>query len=325
VDVLPADAARVGTLPIGAPPRRPGTLRVATWNLWWRFPRDGEPAAPGTPPWQARQEPIRATLAALDADVVCLQEVWAEDHRGADGDGAVVDQAAVLAAALGLRVGAPPTRFWSGIGFRNTVLSRWPVHATAEHTLPGGVRRALAVEIDAPFGPLSVLTTHLSHEPDAGAARCAEAEALLRLAAAHHPGEGGYPVIVGGDLNATPHTDEVRLLTGERPAPVPGFVLHDVWPQAGDGTSGVTWTRAVPYVATATFPERRIDYLFVGWRRPRPWGNPVAAWRFGGPVDTGPAPHGHGPVWPSDHLGVAADLTCPDAPTWVRPDPVDPG
>src|ERR1700722_20649207 len=58
-----------GTIPI--PP--PGTWRAATWNLWWRFGADPD----------ARLEGIEATLRHLDADVVCLQEVYS-DRAGVD-------------------------------------------------------------------------------------------------------------------------------------------------------------------------------------------------------------------------------------------------
>ena len=42
-------------------------MRVVTWNVQWRERED----------WRARAPAIRDTLAALDPDVVCLQEVWA--------------------------------------------------------------------------------------------------------------------------------------------------------------------------------------------------------------------------------------------------------
>ncbi len=45
-------------------------MRIVTWNLWWRFG-----------PWEARQRAIEATLAELDADVVCLQETWVAEGR----------------------------------------------------------------------------------------------------------------------------------------------------------------------------------------------------------------------------------------------------
>ena len=42
-------------------------VRVLSWNIWWRYG-----------PWEARRPAIAATLPQLDADVVCLQEVWDE-------------------------------------------------------------------------------------------------------------------------------------------------------------------------------------------------------------------------------------------------------
>ena len=62
----------------------PDSVSVATWNLWWKFG-----------PWEERQTPIGDELAELDADVVCIQEVWATD----DGD-----QAVILAERLGCEV-----------------------------------------------------------------------------------------------------------------------------------------------------------------------------------------------------------------------------
>jgi endonuclease/exonuclease/phosphatase family metal-dependent hydrolase len=40
-------------------------LRVVSWNIWWRYG-----------PWERRRPVIEATLRALDADVIALQEVW---------------------------------------------------------------------------------------------------------------------------------------------------------------------------------------------------------------------------------------------------------
>src|SRR5262245_18084842 len=59
---LASAAVGAGWIP---PERIDTTLRVMTWNLWWRFG-----------PCQARQEGIFETLARVHADVVCLQEVW---------------------------------------------------------------------------------------------------------------------------------------------------------------------------------------------------------------------------------------------------------
>ena len=45
-------------------------LRVMSWNLWWQFG-----------PWGERLPAIAATLAAVDADVFALQEVWHDGTR----------------------------------------------------------------------------------------------------------------------------------------------------------------------------------------------------------------------------------------------------
>jgi endonuclease/exonuclease/phosphatase family metal-dependent hydrolase len=50
----------------------------------------------------------------------------------------------------------------------------------------------------------------------------------------------------------------------------------------------------------SAWPERRLDYVMVGWPRARPAGNPVRARLFG--VEP------HDGVVPSDHYGVAVDL-----------------
>ena len=73
--------ARPGTAPYG--PLVETTLRVATWNLWWRF---GD--------WKAPADAIGETLEELRPDVVCLQEVWQEGRR---------NQAALLAERLGFQ------------------------------------------------------------------------------------------------------------------------------------------------------------------------------------------------------------------------------
>ncbi|MBJ7369551.1 MAG: endonuclease/exonuclease/phosphatase family protein, partial [Ilumatobacteraceae bacterium] len=42
--------------------------RILTWNLWWQFG-----------PWRDRQEAILTTLRNENADIVFLQEVWAQE------------------------------------------------------------------------------------------------------------------------------------------------------------------------------------------------------------------------------------------------------
>lgn len=107
------------------------------------------------------------------------------------------------------------------------------------------------------------------------------------------------PVIVGGDFNAPPDADEIRMLTGRSAAPETGVVLSDCWEHVGEGP-GPTWRDDNPYQSSSAWPNRRLDYVFISWPRPKPLGNPVRAWLAGREAVDG--------VVPSDHAAVVVDL-----------------
>ena len=270
-------------------------MRVLTWNVWGR-----------NGPWETRQAAIAKVLSAEQPDVVCLQEAWiAEDDS---------TQAAQLAEALGLhhvdadrheRARRPPgSPSRSTIG--NAVLSRWPIASAETLWLPrrdGGLpyRTLLAVQVDAPGGRIPVHCTHLDWQYDASAARVAQVQAIARYIGTHRGDPASsHPPVLAGDLNAVPDADEIRLLTGRTAVPVPGLVFQDAWEVAGETGPGLTWTRSNPYCVDAAWPERRLDYVLVGWPRPRPLGNPVACRVVGTDAVGG--------VQPSDHYAVVADL-----------------
>jgi endonuclease/exonuclease/phosphatase family metal-dependent hydrolase len=155
--------------------------------------------------------------------------------------------------------------------------------------------------LDAPCGELPVICTHLAFRFDESALRQRQAAALAELAAELRGADPVErpPVLLCGDLNAVPDSDELRQLTGRSAPAVPGLVFTDTWPQVRPDP-GPTWTRRNPYVEDASWPERRIDYVLASWPRRAPLGKPLQAFHIGdGPVDG---------VWPSDHLGVAVDL-----------------
>jgi endonuclease/exonuclease/phosphatase family metal-dependent hydrolase len=275
------------------PTSRPaGTWRIATWNLWGHFGDDPEGRLPR----------IEATLRHLDADVVALQEVHADQASGDDavrlGDGLGRHVVRSLANPNPANPNPP-----GAIG--NALLSRWPVSEQGAQPLPNptgtaGPRQALWAVLAAPFGQVPVIATHLAYRFDESAVRQQQIRAVLALAARLRSDPGrDPPVVLCGDLNAVPDSDELRLLTGRTEAPVPGLVFNDCWPQVCQDP-GHTWVRRNPYLQNSVWPERRLDYVLVSWPRPAPLGNPVQAFLFGdGPVDG---------LWPSDHLGVAVDL-----------------
>jgi endonuclease/exonuclease/phosphatase family metal-dependent hydrolase len=264
-------------------------LRVMTWNLWWRF---GD--------WERRQPAIVEVLRQQHPDVVCLQEVWASEHA---------EQASLLATELDLHAVTTEHRWHDGLSFDNAILSRWPLDVVADERLPDadgtpGHRRALVARVDTPWGRWPVLSTHLDHRFDASATRRRQVHRVMELVAEHRGDpENDLPLIVGGDLNAVPDSDEIRMATGRAPGAPAGVVLSDVWEQVGDGP-GITWDRRNPDVAESAWPDRRIDQLMVSWPRPKPVGNPVRAWLAADrPVDIGGAS-----VWASDHAAVVAEL-----------------
>jgi endonuclease/exonuclease/phosphatase family metal-dependent hydrolase len=160
----------------------------------------------------------------------------------------------------------------------------------------------LFVTVAAPFGPLVVASTHLDHQFDGSASRQAQVAALAGYAAERRGAtDTSFPVVVAGDLNAVPDSDEIRSLTGRREPPVPGLIFTDAWEVAGDGGPGATWvaTQHQPHTA---WPRRRLDYVLVSWPRPKPLGNPMRCEIIGTEAVGDP------PLLPSDHFGVVADL-----------------
>jgi endonuclease/exonuclease/phosphatase family metal-dependent hydrolase len=263
------------------------TMRVMTWNLWWRF---------GS--WEARRVAILAELRMVQPDVVMLQEVWGE-HGGTLADW--------LAAELGWFAVATPVEYVgsNGVSFHNAIVSRWPLIDIEVQALPDsrgepGHRRLLFASARSPFGAWPVACTHLDYRFDQSATRELQCRAVCDAVAARRVDpDVELPVVLGADLNAVPDSDEVRLLTGRRAAHRPNLVFSDCWEQLGEG-SGYTWRSDNPYRADTAWPNRRIDYLLVSWPRPKPLGNPKRVWLAGlEPIDG---------VMPSDHAAVVADL-----------------
>ncbi len=261
----------------------PDSLTVLTWNLWWRFG-----------PWEKRLPAIVETIRRLDPDVAALQEVWVADGTSS---------AHVIGEALGYEVAVAHRLELDGVGFGNAVLSRWPIEETDTAPLPAGdendeERSVVLAVVDAPRDPVQVYSTHLSWRHDHSSVRQLQVAELCRMVADHRP--RAFPPVVCGDLNAEPHSDEVRMLTGQAAVPVPGLVFRDAWTAPGCEGPGSTWSNANPYAEVEYEQDRRIDYVLTGWRRNDGRGAPLSCRVVGDePIDG---------TWPSDHFGVLAEL-----------------
>ncbi len=264
-----------------------GRIRIATWNLWWHFG-----------PWEARQPAIVETMRAVDADVWCIQEVFAS------GDG--IDQAAVLADALGGYHVAHGSRFdlaVFGESIGNAVLSRWPItgHEVRPLWAPEGLdemRLVMRADIETPARPVEVFVTHLNWRLDQSHIRQEQVRQICRFVD-ETKDRRVFPPVLCGDFNADPESDEIRMLTGLAAVPVPKLVFLDAW-RAGATGPGMTWDNRNAFAAADCEPDRRIDYVLVGYPRDLGLGQTLRAELIGDRPVAG--------VWPSDHFGVVADL-----------------
>lgn len=262
----------------------PDTWRVATFNIW---NRQG--------PWQQRLPLIRHGLAALDADVIGLQEVLAL--------GKLPSQADEIAAGLGWNIHhAPAWEIGGGLTFGNAILSPhrlFDQQCLPLPTPPGlDTRSVVFARVDAPHGPIPVFVTHLTVQFHLCHVRrdqvVALAEHVARLAPIGEP-----PPVVMGDFNAVPDSDEIRFLRGLTSLGGHSVYFADCWGVAAAGP-GYTYDRRNPYALRSHEPSGRIDYIFVRGPDAHLRGEPIAArLALDEPTDG---------VWPSDHFGVVADI-----------------
>jgi endonuclease/exonuclease/phosphatase family metal-dependent hydrolase len=194
-------------------------MRLLCWNVQWCRGVDGavDPAR------------IAAEARRVDADVICLQEIAANfpELEGSHGE----DQPHALLHALpeyeGCLVSGVdiPGKNGRRSRFGNLILSRLKVGRILRHSLPwppsdGPTMPRTAVEavLDAPFGAVRVLTTHLEYY--SASHRAAQVGRLRQIC-----GEGGeagkedgpfrpmpWPrsVIVCGDFNMPPEDPLLR-------------------------------------------------------------------------------------------------------------------
>lgn len=183
----PALVGAVGTLGI----EREGTLRVVSYNVQMGFGADGRPSI----------EAAARTLAAIDADVIGLQEV----SRGFLPTGGT-DMVGWLQRSLDMPyVAFQPSAPGSLHG--NAIVSRHPIRAVESHELARTgtalPRGAVGAVIDVPgFGEVVVISAHLP--PGGNPAARADRVALLLSAWGERE-----RTVIAADLNSQPGSDIV--------------------------------------------------------------------------------------------------------------------
>jgi endonuclease/exonuclease/phosphatase family metal-dependent hydrolase len=204
-----------------APEPVPGriTFRLMTYNIHQGFDAGQIPSL----------DAIVATIAAESPDVLCLQEVvrgWMIDQQH--------DALSVIAERLGMQYVWLPN---IGDLYGNAILSRFPMTDVkrVHYALEPGIRHQPRGVLFVRTADVLVGCTHLDELSDGTFVRQEQVRTIIR--------EIGdtTPVIIAGDLNATPGDIEIRLLNE--------FGLDDLGASAGDTTTGDD-------------PPKRIDYVW---------------------------------------------------------------
>ena len=221
-----------------------------TLNLW------GENG-----PWEERLALVGEKLTSLQPDVIALQEVR-------DVPGRIVNQAETLARRRGYHHVFAPSTEWGGGHEGLAILSRFPFGGhevrALPHTSEKEGRIVLSARIDSDLGEFWVHTTHLSYRENEGRQREDQVLAIDEAIATHRQQNDG-PQILMGDLNAVPHSDEIRWLCGLTTLGGRRVFYQDSWDVIHAGLPGFTWSRTNPYSARMGWlrSDRRLDYIFV--------------------------------------------------------------
>ncbi len=275
-------------------------LRVATLNVWNR-----------SGPWPERLKLIRRELAALAPDVVGLQEVMRLVNPATNEPlSPELDQAAEIATGLGYQVVyAQGSDYGNGLVMGNAILSRFPTLETRSARLPDvgtGERRVIGhALLDTKWGRLPVFVTHFNWRFDHGFVRVKQALFSAGFIDEVAPAQSGtLPPLLVGDLNAEPDSDEMRFLRGLGVEDGKSVHYADAWVYAGDGSQGATFDRKNDYARKNCEPPRRIDYILVRGPDAERRGEPLVAKVAFNASEPGP----EGPIWPSDHFGLYAEI-----------------
>ena len=167
-------------------------LRVATWNIKHGRGMDG----------RLDLERTATVLAALKADIIALQEVDETVRRSGR-----VDQAAWLAARLGMHASFGAFMDYQGGRYGLAILSRFPIeHAETWRLTDGNEPRvAQAIRVALPSGDvITGVCVHFDWVDDDGFRFAQASETMARLR------ELDTPWIVLGDFNDTPDSRTMR-------------------------------------------------------------------------------------------------------------------
>ncbi|MBN2593430.1 MAG: endonuclease/exonuclease/phosphatase family protein [Sedimentisphaerales bacterium] len=208
----------------GAKHDSPVRVKVLTYNIY-----HGEDANGGS-----NLDAVAGIINLLKPDLVAFQEV---DNKTRRAKG--LDLTAELSQRTGMKGIFGKAMDYDGGGYGEAVLSRYPILETKNNPLPHTAkaepRAALEVRIELSGGvKMAFVGTHLDHQRDQSN-RMMQAKRIMELYENYD-----LPIVLAGDLNATPGSDPINLLLGQ-------------WSYAAQDNPKPTYP--------STRPARKIDYI----------------------------------------------------------------
>jgi len=245
------------------------TFRVATLNLERNEKR-----------WSERRELIIDQLAILKPDIFALNEIWLPVQTGR-----WLKQVAERNLGLNYTLVEQPKTAEPPQVEAEGLLSRFPIVARAHHFYPAGDTVALVVRLEIEGRLADIYVTHLYPSRREDSLRVAQVKQLLEWV------EGRNDVrekIVCGDFNATLEMHSAKLMTKTfRPTQTSPTAFSPLTELNGNSTHE-DWDRL----------DRCIDYIWISDSlRVR-----ASGLCFNQAAKDDPT------LWPSDHVGVWADL-----------------
>jgi endonuclease/exonuclease/phosphatase family metal-dependent hydrolase len=154
--------------------------------------------------------------------------------------------------------------------------------------------------VHARTGGVDVFCTHLNWQYEDGWIREQQVLDLVDAVGQLADPESPLPPIVCGDMNAEPESTEMRFLAGLSSMNGRSVYFQDAWRVAGGRGPGFTWDNRNPFAAAEFEPDRRIDYIYAGWRRHGGAGRIESARVACNRSLTG--------TYATDHFGLVADI-----------------
>lgn len=243
--------------------------------------------------WESRLSVFRDGFAALDADIVVLQETIRTEQ---------LDQAREMLGAS-YHFAEQQHRETDGQGI--TTASRWPFGTVSEVDFHVTDRThefactALVTEVLAPepLGRIWVANHfpdfQLDHERERRLQSVAAARRLEALVAAS-PGH----VIVAGDMDAEPDADSLRFWTGRHVIDDLSVCYRSAWESTHPGERVATYVPENPLSVDPDWPFRAIDHVLIRCGRSGPT-LPIRECR---------RIFDHGRTSASDHYGLVVDF-----------------